>query len=373
MLTLNGEQSVQERARRYSSRKYQLALFDTAYLLVLLFVFQWLGFSSLLAARVASWSVIPWIALTWYLGIAFIGYYILNFPLSFYGSFILEHSFQLSTQKIGDWFKDQAKTLVISFIILLILTQALFFIVHCFHENWWIYVSLFWILFSVVLTKVTPVIIIPLFFKSKKMDDEALKARILSLAGRMGVKLVDVFEIDFSKKTVKANAAFTGMGSTKRVLLADTLRNKYTHEEIEVILAHEFAHYKLRHLLKLIFINGVATFLSFYLVSLTSPVSLEFFGLRGFTDMAALPIIFMYLTVLGIVMQPFGNWISRCFERSADRMALSVTKAPDAFISMMRKLSDQNLSERKPSWFIKMYFYDHPPVNERIAAAKHFK
>ncbi|HNX81127.1 MAG TPA: M48 family metallopeptidase [Candidatus Omnitrophota bacterium] len=373
MLSSNGEQSVQERARRYSGIKYRLALFDTVYLLVLLFVFQWLGFSSLLAARANSWSGTSWIALIWYLGVAFGGYCILTFPLSFYGSFILEHSFKLSTQKFNDWLKDQGKSLIISFVILVILMQALFLIVNNFQENWWIYVSIFWILFSVVLTKVAPIIIIPLFFKSRKMDDAVLKTRILTLAGRMGVKLVDVFEIDFSKKTVKANAAFTGMGSTRRVLLADTLRNKYTPEEIEVILAHEFAHYKMWHLLKLIVVNGLATVASFYLVAVTSFGVLEFFGLRRLSDMAALPVIFMYLTILGIFMQPFGNWISRCFERSADRMALSVTQTPDAFVSMMEKLSDQNLSERKPSWFIKMYFYDHPPIDERIAVAKKSK
>ena len=308
-----------------------------------MFLFQWLGFSSLLAARAGAWSGIPFVALTWYLGIAFLGYFILNLPFNFYGSFLLEYSFRLSTQKFSDWFKDQIKGLSISFIIVWILTQALFYVVNRFPQNWWIYVSLFWIFSSVVLTKVAPIIIMPLFFKSKKMEDELLKARILDLAGRMGVRLLDVFEIDFSKKTVKANAAFTGMGSTKRVLLADTLRNKYSHEEIGVILAHEFAHYKLRHVLKLILMNGVATFISFYLIALTSYDAASFFGLPRLSDMAALPIFFMYLTILGVVMQPFGNWVSRCFERSADRMALSVTKDPGAFIAMMEKLSDQNI------------------------------
>jgi STE24 endopeptidase len=195
----------------------------------------------------------------------------------------------------------------------------------------------------------------------------------MRLAGEMGVKILDVFEIDFSKKTLKANAAFVGWGATKRVILADTLKEKYTYDEIEVILAHEFAHYKMRHLLKLIFINSCAGIGSFYLIFKTSHYVLHFFHLASLSDVAAMPVILMYMVLFGLVMQPFENYLSRRLERSADRMALTATGLTEAFVSMMEKLSLQNLADRSPSWLAKIYFFDHPPVEERIAMARKFR
>ncbi|MCX5704754.1 MAG: M48 family metalloprotease [Candidatus Omnitrophica bacterium] len=216
-----------------------------------------------------------------------------------------------------------------------------------------------------------PVLIIPLFFKYKKLEDETLRQRIIVLAGKMKVRVLDVFEIDLSKKSLKGNAAFVGAGNTRRVLLADTLKDKYTYEEIEVILAHEFAHYRLKHLLKLILVNSAVTLVTFFVIYATSSSALWLFGLSSYLELAALPLLFFYFAVFGVILQPFGAFISRCFERSADRMAIQVTGLKDAFISTMDKLGDQNLSDRNPHPLIKFYFFDHPPIDERIKMAKH--
>lgn len=212
--------------------------------------------------------------------------------------------------------------------------------------------------------------IIPLFFKYKKLSDEALRSRILGLAAKFNVKILDCFEIDLSKKTLKANAAFLGWGKTRRVLLSDTLKDKYTHDEIEVILAHEFAHYKLRHLVKLILLNSCLTICCFYLISVTSRYVLKFFGLPSLADITGLGVIALYFVLFGIIMDPFTNFISRGFEREADLLALQITGFKDAFISMMEKLSAQNLADRSPHPLIKFFFFDHPPVDERIEMAK---
>lgn len=217
-----------------------------------------------------------------------------------------------------------------------------------------------------------PILIIPLFFKYRALSDNQLRQRILNLAHKMGVKILDVFEIDFSKKTLKANAAFVGMGRTKRVILADTLKDKYTYDEIEVILAHEFAHYRLRHLIKLIFINSITIILSFYLIYKTSDYVLGRFGLFSLSDISGLPIVLMYFVILGMITQPLENYLSRRFERNADLLALKTTDLKEAFISMMDKLSAQNLADRSPAKIIKIFFFDHPPIDERIEMAKKF-
>ena len=360
---------ILNKAKKYSFIKYTLAVIDIVYLLILLFLFLRLGLSRALAANVSR-ILKPYLIIPAYVLVASVIYYLLDFPLNFYQSFILERKFCLSNQKIQDWLKDQIKAGTISYIIAFILITAFYYILKRYSHNWWLIISLFWIFFSLILAKLVPVIIIPLFFKYKKLSDETLRERIINLANKMKLKILDVFQIDFSKKTLKANAAFVGWGLTKRVILADTLKDKYSYDEIEVILAHEFAHYRLKHLIKLILVNSLAIILSFYIIFITSDKFLGMFGFTSLLDIAALPIILIYFVIFGIIMQPFENYISRKLERNADLLALKITGLKEAFISMMDKLSLQNLSDRNPHPIIKFFFFDHPPADERIALAK---
>ncbi len=361
------------KAKRYSSIKYCLAISGVIYLLILLFLFQASGTSRLLKDRISFLVSQNYLVIFLYGLAVFIIYYILDFPLNLYRSYSLEHKFQLSRQEIKDWFLDQIKAGIITFLIFVILLEAFYFILNRSFNNWWLWVSIFWIFFSLILARLMPILIIPLFFKYRALSDNQLRERILNLAQKMRVKILDVFEIDFSKKTLKANAAFVGMGRTKRVILADTLKDKYTYDEIEVILAHEFAHYRLKHLLKLIFINSIAIILSFYLIYRTSNYVLGLFGLSSLSDISGLPIVLMYFVILGMITQPLENYISRGFERNADLLALKTTDLKEAFISMMEKLTFQNLADRNPSRIIKIFFFDHPPIDERIEMAEKFK
>ncbi|MCX5696627.1 MAG: M48 family metallopeptidase [Candidatus Omnitrophica bacterium] len=360
------------KSRRYSIIKYRLEIIETLYLLIILVLFQGLSLSKALAAWVSSLTAYSFFSSIIYLLAACLGYYILNFPLTLYRSFTLEHSFGLSNQKLPDWLKDQLKAGIVSYVIALILIEVFYLILNLSPGGWWIWVSVFWIFFSLILAKLVPVLIIPLFFKYKKLTDENLRQRIIALAQKMRVKIMDVFEIDFSKKTLKANAAFVGSGNTRRVILADTLKDKYSYDEIEVILAHEFAHYKLKHLLKLILANSLVTILAFYLIFRSSTRVLGVFGLGSLSDIAALPIVLLYLVIFSVLMQPFANALSRRLEKNADRMALSITGLKEAFVSMMEKLAAQNLADRNPSKLIKIYFFDHPPIDERIAMGRVF-
>jgi len=327
------------------------------------------GLSKTLSQQLLNLTANYYIIVPLYLLIISISYYAVNFPLNFCSSYILEHKFCLTKQKISDWAKDQIKGGIIYYIISVILVGSFYYILKHFIHAWWWLIAIAWIFFSLILARLAPIVIIPLFFKYKKLSSEALRGRIMNLADKMRIKILDVFQIDFSKKTLKANAAFVGIGSTKRVILADTLKDKYSDDEIEAILAHEFAHYKLKHLLKLILINSLATILAFYFIFKTSDKALSLFGLSSLLDIAALPVVIMYLVVFGIITQPLQNYISRCLEKNADRMALSVTGQKEAFISMMEKLSAQNLADRNPNPIIKFFFFDHPPVDERINMA----
>ena len=362
---------MQDKAKNYSNIKYGLSIVGTIYTLILLFLFLGFKFSSGLSIWLFG-NLFGFLVFPVYLILVFLGYYLLELPLNFYQSYTLEHKFSLSTQSLKDWIKDQFKVGLVSCVIGFILIFSFYFILRSFPDSWWLVVSAFWIFFSVILARVMPVVIIPLFFKYKKLADDSLRERIMCLAAKMKVKIIDCFEIDFSKKTLKANAAFVGIGDTRRVILADTLKDKYTHDEIEVILAHEFAHYQLKHLLKLILINSFSTLAIFYLIFKTSGYTLGIFGFSSLSDIAAFPLILIYFLIFGIITQPIEAFISRSFERSADSLALEVTGLKGAFISMMNKLGEQNLADRSPHPIIKFYFFDHPPIDERIKSAELF-
>jgi STE24 endopeptidase len=362
--------SLQDRAKKYYSLKYTLSLAELAYLFVLLVLFQASGLSRMLASVISGIGAKSYLIFPLYLAVVCCAYQILNFLFNFYDSFILERVFNLSNQKFGNWLKDQLKSTAIFYFVSLILFEAFYYVLTYSPNAWWIIVSALWIFFSLVMTKLFPLIIIPLFFKYKALSDRVLRQRIIDLAKKMRIGNIDVFEIDFSKKTLKANAALTGWGATKRVLLADTLKNKYSYDEIEAILAHEFAHYRLRHILKLAFINSLITVLTFYLIFRSSPYALKLSGLSSLQDIAAFPLILIYFVAVGVIIQPLQNYFSRNLERNADKMVLNITGLKEAFISAMDKLAEQNLSDRSPSPIIKTFFFDHSPIDERIKMAQ---
>lgn len=360
-----------DRAKEYSNIKYGLEIVGIIYALALIFLFLKLGLSKNLASGLSVYAP-SFLVLPLYLAIVSLAYYCLNFPLNIYQSYILEHKFSLTTQSLKDWFKDQLKAGIISYVISLILVAAFYLILRYNPGSWWLALSVFWIVFSILLAKLLPIVIIPIFFKYKKLSDENLRERLMQLAAKMKVKILDCFEIDFSKKTLKGNAAFVGIGNTRRVILADTLKDKYSYDEIEVVLAHEFAHYQLKHLLKLVVINSLSTLVIFYLIFRTNTYILNWFGLSSLNNLAALPVILIYFILFAMVTQPLEAFISRSFERSADSLALETTGLKDAFISTMNKLARQNLSDRSPHPIVKFFFFDHPPIDERIKMAESF-
>jgi STE24 endopeptidase len=359
-----------DKARRYSLINYALVIAETLYLLLLLFLFSGFGLSKALASDVYRLSLPKPLVLPAYIFIIFFCYYILSFPFNFYHSFILEHQFKLSRQTVRTWSLDQLKGQVVSYVISLLCVWVFYFILDYQPRNWWWLLSLFWIFFTLIISRVAPVVIVPLFFKYTKVSDPGLRDRILRLADKMSIKILDVYNIDLSKKTVKVNAGLIGWGKTRRVILADSLARDYTLDEIEVILAHEFAHQKLAHLIKMVMIGTAAAILCFYIIFLSSGPVLKLFGYDSLSDISSLPVIIIYFVLYGIIMQPLENFFSRRFERSADKLAIRATGLKEAFISTMDKFATQNLSDRKPHPFIKLFFFDHPPIDERITTAR---
>ncbi|MBP7216307.1 MAG: M48 family metallopeptidase [Candidatus Omnitrophica bacterium] len=357
------------RAKQYATRTYIFVIVSTLYQGALSLIFLYSGGSAWLARYLNNVFGTSGLALSAFILIFFAGAYLLQFPLVFYQSFVQEHTFALSKQTLGDWILDQVKSGILLYVFFVILASVFYWMIGHYHSSWWLFVSLFWIVFSLLLARLAPIILIPLFFKYKAVSDSALKARIIKLAERMRIAILDVFEINFSKKTLKANAALVGWGKTRRILLADTLQTHYTHDEIEVILAHEFAHYRQKHLLKLLLMHALVVVGSCYLMYVTNSKVLEFFRIGSLSDLASFPVVLLYGMVIGVVLTPLENLQSRRFEIEADRVAVKETGLQNAFVSLMEKLASQNLADRNPHPLIKLFFFDHPPIDERIALA----
>lgn len=356
---------MEDRAKKYARIRYQLAIIDMAYTLFLLLILQMSGVNMALKSFCFKLTSSEVFRIALYSAALFIGYGILSFHIDFYRSFLLEHKFNLSNQKITSWLLDYIKGNLLGFVVFIVLMECFFFFIRNFPHSWWWMSAVFWIFLTVVIARIFPVLVIPLFFKYKRIENSELRQAILALAGKMNVKILDVFEIDYSKKSIKANAAFVGIGKSKRVLLTDTLLGgKFQQKEIEMILAHEFAHYRFKHILKMLTISALAILFIFYVFFL-----LNIHGLAA-ADVVNLGSWILLFMLFEIITKPFINWMHRTMERNADGAAIRTVGDKNAFISMMEKLSEQNLSEKKPSLLAKIFFYDHPPVEERIEFAR---
>ena len=310
--------------------------------------------------------------LTLYLIIFCFLYYVISFPLSFYAGFVVEHKFGFSNENLSAWLKDDIKKALLSLALFLVFMHVLYVFLRHFSATWWIWIALFWFAATIVLARITPTVILPLFFRYYPVEKK-LKERVNALSRKCGIKVLDVGKIDFSKKTNKSNAAVIGLGRNKRVILADNLVRDFTDGEIDEVLAHEFGHHKLLHVWKLIAFSATSTLVSFYVLYVVSSKIAVLLGATGVSDVRIFPAFMLVLFLAGLIALPLQNGFSRKLEKEADAFALHATGNKAAFISLMKKLTEKNLADPNPPKAIKFLFYDHPPISERIRAAERFR
>jgi len=222
----------------------------------------------------------------------------------------------------------------------------------------------------VILANLAPIVLLPLFYTFKPLEKAALHERLTAMASRAGARVIGVYEWTLSDRTRRANAALTGTGNTRRILLSDTLLSDYSDEEIEVILAHELSHHVHWDIWTSMLYDIVLAFAGCFAAHLVLRQAVPALGLAGAADPAGLPVLLAMAGGVGLAVKPLMNAISRAHERRADAYALTLTNNPQAFISAMRRLGQQNLAEQDPSRLIQALFYTHPPIKERLRAAQ---
>ncbi len=313
----------------------------------------------------------PAVAVAIYVALLVLIFELLALPLGYYAGFVREHAFGLSTQTRTAWLVDRVKGLVLSLALAVPLGSLLALLWRRYPGRWVLPAWGLGAFAMVVLVTLAPIIIDPLFNTIRPLRDPDLRQRVIALAGRAGVPVDQVYEIDASRRTRKGNAYFTGLGRTKRIVLYDTLLAGSSPDEVELVVAHEIGHWKRVHIWKGIGLSLLGMGIALWCAAriLEWAVRRGGFHLAGPADVAGLPLFLLVLFVLNLVSLPIQNGISRHFEREADRTSLELTGNAAAFIRSEVQLARSNLADLTPPPAVVWLLYTHPPVAERIRLA----
>jgi STE24 endopeptidase len=357
--------------REYNRARRWLELGDLAVsfgFLIVLLATGWTKTLSGLATRMAPDRY--WLDLFFYVMFLSVISKVLGFALDFYG-FRLEHRFNLSNQRLFSWLKDEFKGWVLGLIMATVLSEIVYALIRTSPQYWWIIGWLIFMGLFVFFAQIAPVVLFPLFYKFAPLQNDELKARLMRLGERSGTRVRGVYEWKLSEKSKKANAALTGLGSTRRIILADTLLQNYSDDEIEAVLAHELGHHVHGHMVKMIVVQALVTLAGFWAANYVLRYAIDEQRMfQHLADFANLPLLALVASGLSLLLMPALNAYSRFTERQADLYCWKCVSNVTPYITAMEKLARQNLSESHPSRLVELLFHSHPPISKRIAAAE---
>lgn len=361
----------QVQARRYARTQRLLSLVDLLVGFVYLLAWAFSGLGVRLKELMLTFTDQNWLLVAGTLLALSAGMALVNLPLGYYSSFVLPHRYGLSNQTLKGWITDQLKGLLISAPLGLLLVELLYLVLGAYPDTWWLWAAGIMLLVNVLLANLAPVLILPLFNKYTLLGEEHadLEARLLKLAESAGTQVKGVYKMDMSRRTSAANAGLTGLGSSRRIVLGDTLINEFSPDEIETVLAHELGHHVNRDIPLMIAFGTLETLLGFFLAGELLQAGVGVAGLAGPADPAAMPLLTLALGLYGMLTTPLDNLFSRWRERLADRYALAATGKGRAFASAMTRLANQNLAEVDPPAWVEFLFYSHPALGRRIEMA----
>jgi STE24 endopeptidase len=297
---------------------------------------------------------------------------VLTFPLTVYGGWVLPRRYGLSVQTFWAWLVDWLKGQAIGLVLGVVLIEVVYALLLLVPGWWWLATAAIYLLFTVVLANLAPILLLPLFFKLTPLDRPDLAERLEQRARQAGARVRGVYRMNLSSKTTAANAALMGLGNTRRIVLGDTLLDHYTAAEIDVVFAHELGHHVHRDVPRLIVGQSIVTLIGLYLCGQVLSWSVGAFGYQSIADPATMAVLALTLGAFGMLSSPLTNFLSRRWEREADLYALQTTDDPQAFQSAMIRLANQNLAEYDPPAWVETIFYDHPAIIRRVRLAERF-
>lgn len=353
-----------EKARNYERESFSVDIVDSVITLGILAIFIFFGTNPLfnfLRGTVGN----VWAVRILYILIFSGGFFFLNIPTGLV-SFRIEHKYGLCNQDLFGWTKDQLKGLAINLVLSLMGFSLLFWVLNA-TEYWWVWAWVAATAITIFLQFIAPTVLMPLFYDFEPIDDQELQERLERLAGRAGIDILGAFNMKASEKTEKGIGALAGIGSSRRIILSDTMIENYSREEIEAVMAHEMGHHKHHDIWVLLLVQSLFTLLGFFLISTYFTPIISFFNMGP--NISTLPIILGLMELVLFTLSPIKNGLSRMRERVADDFSLKLVETPEALGEALVKLSQQNLGNPAPSKFIEFLFYDHPAGLERVKRA----
>ena len=365
------DEEKREVAKQYENTKLALdtangTLVPAAFCLILLLS----GASSQLARLLSSICGSYWFSLWAYLVVFVVILQLVTLPLGYYSGFVVDHRFHLSTQTIRGWAVDELKGLGLEIVFGLIAGTALYYLIEI-TSLWWIAAAAIFAVFSIILSIILPFLILPIFYKVNPLSDAKLNEDLIQMTKRAGVGNIDrVLVADESRRSIRANAFFSGVGKSKSIVLFDTLLDNFTLREIVTVVAHELGHYVNKDIWMEALTSGLLIIPPFFVAQLALKLAVGTSILTNLIDPAGIPLIFAVLTAINFVFQPVSNAISRTVETRADEFALKIARDPEAQASTERRLADLALGVDKPTRLVEVLFYTHPPPSKRIRLAE---
>jgi STE24 endopeptidase len=361
-------------AKKYENVKLSLDFVNGTVLPIFFCVVLFLsGVSSELAMLLSSVSGSYWTSLWSYLVVFVIMLQLVALPLAFYSGFVVDHRFELSTQTIRGWIIDELKGLGVELVFGILAGTVLYYLIANI-RLWWIVAAGVFAVFSIILSIILPFVILPIFYKVNPLSDLQLKHDLLEMTKRTGVgNITRVLVADESRRSIRANAFFSGVGQSRSIVLFDTLLSNFTHREITTVVAHELGHYVNKDIWKEALTSGILVLPPFFVADIVLRSAVGVSSLTSMIDPSGVPLIFAVLIGVSFVVQPVSNAISRIVERRADEFALNVANDAEAQASAERRLADLSLSVDRPSRLVELLFYTHPPSSKRIKLAEDWK
>jgi len=327
------------------------------------------GLSARLRDLLAAWTLPWWLAVPAAVLVIGLSVEILGLPLSLIGGFWLPRRYGLHHQTFARWSADRVKTAIIGGILGVAATLIVYALLRS-TPWWWLWAAAALFLGQVVLAFVTPIWLVPIFYRLTPLSEGELRSRLLRLAERARVPAIGVWVADQSRRSRTANAAVVGLGRTRRIVLFDTLVKEFEPDEVEAVLAHELGHHAAGDVWHGLAVQGMLTVMALWIADRVLTAGATALGLSGPADPAGLPLLGLVTMAVSLIALPIVNSWSRRVETRADDFALTLTRDPDPFIRAMERLADLNLAERKPHLLKEVMLSSHPSVDRRVARAR---
>lgn len=374
----------QQQAREYARKRRRISYVDMAIAAAGIIIILGTGLDrwlrNLLQDAAGGIPILGWqphpgwypLQILIYFLILMVGYQLITLPLGYYG-FTLSRRYGLSTMKLKGWIADLLKGFALGLVFEGVVIMLIYALLAYQPQWWWLWVAIVLLFFSVIMANLAPVLIFPLFYKFTPLPEGELTERLMALAARAKTKVRGVFSMHLSNKTTAANAALMGLGNTRRIVLGDTMTDRYSIDEIEVVLAHELGHHVHHDIWKLLLSQSVLMLGGLFLANLILHWAVETLHLySSLTDSATLPFLFLLMGLFGLIVMPISNAFSRSVEYQADEYALQATHKVAAFKSAMTRLANQNLAEVEPAPIVEFLFHSHPSIRKRLQHADEY-